>query len=343
MQEEAHVTQRTAPGVVRVWRGDVIESRHRVHVAVVGADGSLRCFAGDPSLVVFARSAVKLVQAIPLLEDGVAEAFGFTIPELALCCASHSGEPMHVELAASMLRKIGAGEESLACGPHAPYYEGAADALRAEGREPGRLHNNCSGKHAGMLALARHHGWPLAGYHELDHPVQQRMLAEIARWGGISERAIATAVDGCAVVTFGLSVEVLARTFARFATAARRNNGMAARVVQAMVQNPAVVAGTNRLCTALVEATHGRIFAKVGAEGVYCAGVPGAELGIALKVEDGAGRAAETALLAVLHQLGVLSSEELGGLQQWVTPQIRNTRGERVGYIDASIELEGGV
>jgi L-asparaginase II len=169
------------------------------------------------------------------------------------------------------------------------------------------------------------------------------MLAEMARWGGVSGSAIATGVDGCGVVTFGLSIEVLSRIFARFATAARRNTGMAARVVQAILQNPAVIAGTDRLCTALVQATHARIFAKVGAEGVYCAGVPGAELGIALKVEDGAGRAAEPALLAVLHQLGVLSSDEMGGLQRWVQPQIVNTRGERVGHIDALIELESAV
>jgi L-asparaginase II len=162
----------------------------------------------------------------------------------------------------------------------------------------------------------------------------------MAAWGGVSEASIATGVDGCGVVTFGLPLEALSRMFARLATASRRNAGAAARVVQAMIENPALIAGTGRLCSALIEATHGRVFAKVGAEGVYCAGVPGAELGIALKAEDGAGRAAEPALLAVLRRLGVVSAEELAALEKWARPGIENTRGERVGHIDAAIDLE---
>ena len=325
---------------VRVWRGGIIESRHRVHVAVVGAGGALRCSAGDPGLIAFARSAVKPVQAVPLLEDGVAERFQLSPRELAICCASHSGEPMHVEAAAGILRKIGAGEESLACGPHAPFDADAAEALRAEGRAPGRLHNNCSGKHAGMLALARHHGWPLVGYQELEHPVQQRMLAEMARWSGVEAGSIATGVDGCGVVTFGLPLTGMARMFAALAAGARRNEAPGAVVVRAMVTHPELVAGTHRMCTALMKASHGRIFAKVGAEGVYCAGIPGAELGVALKVEDGAVRAAEPALLSVLQRLGVLNPDELAELEQWSQPPITNTRQERVGHIDALIELE---
>ena len=324
---------------VCVWRGNAIESRHVIHVAVIGADGELRCAAGDPEYLTFARSAVKAVQALPLLEDGVVEAFGFTEEELALCCASHSGEPRHVQLAASMLRKIGAGEEALACGPHAPFNDDAAAALRAQGTEPGRLHNNCSGKHAGMLALARHHGWPLAGYHEPEHPVQQRMLLEMAKWTGTEPSAIATGVDGCGVVTFGLPLSGLARMFAALARDTRRNNGAPARVVGAMLRHPGLVAGAGRMCTALMEVSAGRIFAKVGAEGVYCAGVPGAELGVALKVQDGSLRAAEPALLAVLHQLGVLSAAELEELRRWSAPEIRNTRRERVGHIESCIDL----
>ncbi len=325
---------------VRVWRGTEVESRHRVHVAIVGGDGGIRSFAGDPGLRVFARSAVKPIQAIPLIEDGVADRFGFTASELALCCASHSGEPLHVELAAGMLAKIGAGEDDLACGPHAPFDHAAEEALRAAGREPGRLHNNCSGKHAGMLALARRHDWPLAGYQELEHPVQQRMLAEMARWGGVPLDSIAAGVDGCGVVTFGLPLQSLAAMFASLAAASRGNDGAAARVVQAMLENPDVVAGSGRMCTALIKASRGRVFAKVGAEGVYCAGVPDAGLGIALKVEDGAVRAAEPALLHVLHLLGVLGAEELAALARWSQPEIRNTRMERVGYMDTVIDLQ---
>jgi L-asparaginase II len=239
-----------------------------------------------------------------------------------------------------MLRKIGAGVEALACGPHAPFHEVSAEALRSQGIEPSRLHNNCSGKHAGMLALARHHGWPLADYHEAEHPVQQRMLAEIAEWSGVSKDTIALGVDGCGVVTFGVPLSGLARMFASLATASRRNVGAPARVIDAMLRNPGLVAGTKRMCTALMEVSGGRIFAKVGAEGVYCAGIPGAELGVALKVQDGSLRAAEPALLAVLHQLGVLSAPEMEELRRWSSPEIRNTRKERVGHIETRVDLQ---
>ena len=325
---------------VTVWRGDAIESRHVIHVAVAGADGGLRCAAGDPERIAFARSAVKAVQALPLIDDGVAARFGLTDREIAVCCASHSGERLHVDLATAILRKIGAGAEALACGPHMPFDDGAADALREAGAEPSRLHNNCSGKHAGMLALARYHGWPLAGYHEADHPVQQRMLAEMAKWAAVDAGSIPTGVDGCGVVTFGLSLHAMARMFASLSRATRRNEGAAARVVQSMMRHPEVVGGTsNRMCTALMQAAQGRIFAKVGAEGVYCAGVPGAELGIALKVEDGSLRAAEPALLSVLRSLNVIGDDELESLKRWSRPEIRNTRKETVGRIEANIAL----
>lgn len=327
---------------VMVWRGASIESRHTVHVAVVDARGELRCSAGDPAFMAFARSAVKPVQALPLIDDGVADRFGFTTAELAVCCASHSGEPQHVDLAASILRRIGAGAEALACGPHMPFDDDAADALRSAGREPSRLHNNCSGKHAGMLALARHHGWPLEGYHEATHPVQQRMLREMAQWGDVEATSIVTAVDGCGVVTFGMSVQSLARMFAALSVSTRRNEGAAARVIRAMLQHPEVVGGTHRMCTALMRASGGRIFAKVGAEGVYCAGIPGAELGVALKVQDGSQRAAEPALLEVLRMLGVLGDHELAELDSWARPRIRNTRGEVVGRVEPDIELWPG-
>jgi L-asparaginase II len=324
---------------VTVWRGDTIESRHTMHVAVVSADGDLHAFAGDPEFMTFARSAVKPIQALPLIEDGVIERFGLTDEELALCCASHSGEPMHVALAASILSKIGTGAESLACGPHEPFDHDAADALRKAGEQPTRLHNNCSGKHAGMLALARARGWLLSGYHEPHHPVQQRMLVEMARWTGVSARSIATGVDGCGVVTFGVPLQRLAAAFAALARASRRNEGAGARVTQVMMRYPQIVAGTNRMCTELMRVAAGRIFVKVGAEGVYCAGVPGAEIGVAVKAQDGGQRAAETGLLAVLRTLGVLDDEEMTKLQRWSRPDVRNTRKERVGRIESNITL----
>lgn len=329
-----------AEAIIEVWRGDLVESRHHVHVAVVDGKGRLRAHAGDPSVIAFARSAIKPMQTVPIIEDGAADEFHFTDAEIALCCASHSGEPRHVAGVTTMLRKVGAAEEALACGPHAPMGRQAAKDLADKRIDPSRIHNNCSGKHTGMLALARKNGWPLTGYHLIDHPVQQRMLEEMARWTEMPADEFFTAVDGCGVITFAMPLQAMARAFANFAAAARRGDAAPARIVQAMVRNPEYVAGTDRLCTELMRVARGRVFAKVGAEGVYCAGIPGAELGIALKVEDGATRASEPALIAVLKALAILSDDEVAELASFAEPDIENTRGERVGVLRAALRLE---
>ena len=323
-----------------MWRGSVVESVHNVSVAVVDAAGGLRAYSGDPDVVAFARSAVKPIQALPLIQRGVAERYGLDSREIALCCASHSGEPYHVATARSILRKVGVDESALACGPHAPYHEPSAAALSGQGEAPGRIHNNCSGKHAGMLALACSQGWPVAGYQLPAHPVQQLMLETIAEWTGMPPDDIPIAVDGCGVATFALPLKRMAAAFARFAAGARRGDPAPARIATAMTQHPEYVAGTGRLCTALMRAADGRLIAKTGAEGVYCAAVPGAELGVALKVEDGAKRAAEPAVLAVLRALGLLSDDAMADLAEFALPSIRNTRGEIVGAIRASIDLQ---
>lgn len=331
--------RKAAKGVVGVFRGDIVESRHTVHIAVVDAGGKLRAAANDANTVFYSRSAIKPLQAVPLVDEGGADRFELSPAELALCCASHNGEMRHVEAARSMLRKIGASEDALACGPHAPYHEPSATALREAGQQPTRIHNNCSGKHAGMLALAQHLGWSLTGYHELSHPVQQRMLREIEEWTKLPTDEIALGVDGCGVVTFGGPLSSFAAAFARFAAAARKGNNTAARIAGAMTQNPEYVAGTGRLCTALMRVANGRIFAKVGAEGVYLVGVPGAELGIGIKVEDGSLRAVEPALIATLRALSLLSDEEAGALDEFREPRLRNTRNEEVGFVRADIQL----
>ncbi|MGD8277397.1 MAG: asparaginase [Gemmatimonadota bacterium] len=325
---------------VEVRRGAIVESVHRVSVAVVDAGGRMRARAGAPERITFARSAIKPIQALPLVEDGVLDRFEFGDRELALACASHSGEPRHVDTALAILRRIGVDPSMLACGPHAPFHEPSARALIEAGREPSRVHNNCSGKHAGMLALACHHGWPALGYEQILHPVQQRMLEGMAAWSGVVRDEIGIGVDGCGVATFALPLDALARAFGALAGAARRGEPGPERVLRAMGRYPEYVAGTGRLCTQLSRAVHGRIVAKVGAEGVYCAAVPGAELGIALKVEDGAWRAAEPALLAVLRALTLISDDEVGQLDRFAEPVVTNTRGERVGGLRAVIRLE---
>jgi L-asparaginase II len=270
----------------------------------------------------------------------VLDRFGWGDAEVALACGSHSGEPQHVELARAMLDSIGLDENALACGAHTPFSDTAARALRERGVRPTRLHNNCSGKHAGMLGLAATHGWRLAGYHERPHPVQQRLLDEIAGWSGVRRERIGVGVDGCGVATFALPLRALAGVFGALAREARSGRGTAARTLAAMARFPVLVGGAQRLCTDLSLATEGRVVAKVGAEGVYCAAVPGAEIGIALKVEDGAKRAAEPALLRTLRLLGMISEDDMARLAGYARPAIYNTRNEVVGDLHARVELE---
>jgi L-asparaginase II len=325
---------------VEVTRGAVVESSHRVHAAVVDAGGRLRAFAGDPELVTYLRSAAKPLQALPLVEDGAYDRYGMTLEELALCCGSHSGSGAHVRVAEAILEKAGVGAEALACGSHPPFDDEARRALEEAGLEPGRLHNNCSGKHAGMMMLARTHGWDLDGYHRPEHPVQQRVLAEVARWTQLPLEAIGLAVDGCGVSCFALPLRQMALAFGSFAAAVRAGDRGPATVAQAMTEHPEMVAGEGRLCTALMRVAGGRLFAKVGAEGVYCVGVPGAELGIAVKVEDGAVRALAPAILGVLRELDLISEDDFGALHSFAYPEVLNTRGEVVGQLRPAIRLQ---
>lgn len=328
----------TSPGVIEVVRGGIVESRHRVHVAVADERGTLVASCGDAGLEVFYRSAAKPFQALPLVEDGVADRFGFTEEELALCCASHEGEPAHVAGARSILAKCGLDESALRCGPHAPFSEREAKALVRTGAEPAPIHNNCSGKHAGMLALAAAKGWDTEGYHEAGHPVQQRMLAEVSRWAGVPEARIGTAVDGCGVLCFSVPLVAMAASFARFAAAAHRGEAPA-RIVGAMVGHPFMVGGTGRACTEVMTRTGAAAFVKLGAEGVYGGGLPERGVGFAIKVADGSRRAVELALVRVLFALGALGEDGVDALARFGRPRVSNTRGEDVGEMRATFGL----
>lgn len=328
--------------VVEVLRGPAVESRHRVHVAVVDADAVLRACSGDPDWVTFWRSSAKPFQALPLVDDGAFDRFGITPAELALCCGSHSGTAMHVRTAEALLERIGLTAESLACGPHPPFDEDTRRELVEQGLEPVRLHNNCSGKHAGMMALARARGWEPDGYHRVEHPVQARLLTEVARWTQMPAEAIGLAVDGCGVVCYSLPLRQMALAYAGLAAAARRGERGPATVVEAMRAHPEMVAGEGRICTDLARLTEGRIFPKLGAEGVYCVGVPGAELGIAIKVEDGSTRAVAPAVAGVLRELDLISEDDFGALHPYVFHEVANTRGEVTGEVRPAIRLRAG-
>jgi L-asparaginase II len=318
---------------VEATRGELVESVHRVSVAVVDQGGRLVAASGDPSRVAYWRSSAKPFQAIPLIDDGAADAFGFGPDELALACASHSSEPMHRAVAAEMLRRIGAPESALACGPHPPISAAVAEQALRDGVTLTPLWSNCSGKHAGMLALARHHGWPWPGYQLEGHPLQDRLRAEVARWTGVRAGAIPTAVDGCTTVTFGLPLTAMAQAWARLGGS---DEAAPSRIRQAMTARPDLVAGTGRLCTELMTALPGRVLAKIGAAGIYCAAVPPLGLGVALKVADGDSEVSGVALLAVL---ALVTNRVAPGAFDWsvvsghAARPILNTRGDRVGSL----------
>ena len=313
---------------VEVVRGGRVESRHRVDACVVDAMGTVVLAAGPVDAPVYPRSAVKPFQALPLVESGAAEAFGVSDEELALACASHGGEPMHVERVAAWLARLGLQDSDLACGPHPPLNAAAAAAMIAEGRRPTRLHNNCSGKHTGMLAACLHQGWPTAGYARPDHPLQRTIARDLAELAGLPELA-APGTDGCSLPAFVLPLRALALAASRLATVARPALGPIGRAMRA---HPELVAGTGRLCTVLMGAAP-EIIAKTGAEGVFLAASPSAGLGIALKAEDGATRAAEVALLALLDQLGLIPEQAREPLAPFARPRLRDFNGVEVGEI----------
>src|SRR2546430_4295501 len=244
-------------------RGGVVESRHAVHVAVVDAEGELVARAGDPNLITFWRSAAKPFQAVPLVADGVVERFKISTAELALCCASHPGDPEQVALVRELLAKIGCSERDLLCGAHPPLSERVAQDYATRGVRLTAVYSNCSGKHAGMLALARHHGWPIEFYTRLEHPVQQRLLSEVAEWSGVERSRIGTATDGCGVVCYAMPLRNMAGAYAKLANAEfgmrnaefqggrRAGNDLALefrtphsalRIVEAMLRHPELIA-----------------------------------------------------------------------------------------------------
>lgn len=327
-------------------RGDLVEAVHDVHAAVVDARGRLIARTGDPDLVTFWRSAAKPIQALPLVEDGVTDRFGFTSEELALVCASHSSEPGQVARVRELLGKIGCSERDLLCGPHPPLSEPVARDYATRGVRLTAVYSNCSGKHAGMLALARHHGWPTEFYPRAEHPVQQRCLREVSRWTDVPVAEVRTATDGCGVVCFGIPLRKMAWAYARLGIAdsglriADSKDGGPIRnpqsaIVQSMLRHPELVAGEGRPCTELMRAHPGRVVVKVGAEGVYCALLPRDGLGVAIKVADGHALASALAIAAVLEQLGLRPRPE-----SLTTRQLLNTRGEPVGELRVNGGLE---
>ena len=314
-------------------RGADVESRHRVHAAVVGSNDAMIAGAHDPGLVSSWRSCGKPFQAMPLLESGGFDELRWGDDELALACASHGGEPEHVALAGRMLADIGLEEGDLACGAHDPLSTRGMKLLRESGARLSRLHNNCSGKHAAMLARAHTAGWHTYGYERREHPVQRCCLQAVAKWSGLPESDVGQAVDGCGVVAFALPLEHMARAWSRLARAVRDGDEIPARIVHAMRTRPFLIGGTDRFDSVLIEETGGRVVAKIGAEGVHSVGIPEQGIGFAVKVDDGAQRAQFPAVIRILQSLDALPTILPARLEEYVRRPVRNTRGEIVGEI----------
>ena len=314
-------------------RGNAVESHHRVHAAVVDACDRLLSAAGDPNLRTWWRSCAKPFQIMPLLESGGFDSLGWGDEELALACASHGGEPEHVAIAERMLADLGLEEGDLACGPLEPLTARGARIARESGARISRTHNNCSGKHAAMLALAKYRGWPIEGYERADHPVQQAMLNQVALWAEAKASNVGVAIDGCGAVVFGLSLEQMARAYARLGAAANRGEDIPSRIVNAMSRNPFLIGGTDRFDSMMLEETGGRVITKVGAEGVHSAVILDSGIGVALKVEDGNPRAQHPALVQLLADLDALPEPIPPRLAEYLNRPIRNTRGEIVGEV----------
>ncbi len=327
--------------IVVVTRGPLVESRHDVAACVADARGTVTFATGDVERPVFLRSCAKPFIAAAVAASGAAERFGFGDRELAVMSASHNGEPFHVAAVRGMLEAMGLDETSLRCGAHAPAYEPAADALRAAGEAPSALHNNCSGKHAGILALCVHLGLDVATYLEPEHPAQQRILALCGRLADESPAAMPLGIDGCGIPVYATSLRRAAQSFARFATLDGVSDADARaleRVRRAMRAEPRYVAGTGRFDTALIEATGGRIVAKAGAEGVHGDALVREGLGLTLKVLDGARRAAAPAAIDLLREVGAFAPGEAERLRDFAMPVVRNVVGVAVGRVAAEAD-----
>lgn len=346
------MNQNRAEILIEVRRGDIVESVHFGHLAIVDGDGAIVCEIGDAETVTFMRSSAKPFQAIPFVMSGAAERFGFSECEIALACGSHNGEPLHTETAANMLDKAGLSEKDLRCGAHDPFNTELARKMIADGVNPNQLHNNCSGKHSAMLAFAKHTGANLDDYESPSNSIQEEILKTIEVFSNLRREQIGIGTDGCSVPNYAVSLKVMAEMYARLVLPPKNFDAelreACRRIVTAMMNYPEMIGGslTERLDTEIMRAASGKIISKIGAEGVYLAGVlPSPRfrkgLGIALKIADGEDRRARpVATLEILKQLGILDPEQSETLKRFANLNINNWRGEQVGAVVPVFQLD---
>jgi L-asparaginase II len=327
--------------LIEVTRGEQVECIHAGSVAVVNTRGDLLYQAGDPHFFTFTRSTIKPFQAVPFLHSGGPARFGFTTREIALLCASHSGEAMHIDTVQSMLHKAGCDEHHLRCGCHVPMVYSVTDKLPPAGETYNQLHNNCSGKHAGFLAYCVQHGHALDSYLDPAHPLQQAVRTSVAHFAGMQESDLKMGIDGCSAPNYAMPLSRLALAYARLAQNDKDAiyGGVLGDLYRAMTMHPELVSGTGRNDLAFMQTAPGDWVAKIGADGVQVIGVRSAGLGIAIKIADGNMRALYTATVAVLKQLGLVASPDASLLAPWVRPQLKNFMGLRTGEVRSTVQL----
>lgn len=328
--------------LAEVTRGEHVECLHIGSVAVVNTRGDLLYQAGDPHFSTFSRSTIKPFQALPFLRAGGPDRFGYTSRELALLCASHSGEAMHTDTVQTMLDKAGCDEHHLRCGCHVPMLYTAADRLPPAGETYNQLHNNCSGKHAGFLAYCVQHDHPLDTYLDPSHPLQHEVRASVAHYAGLPAGDMKMGIDGCSAPNYAMPLSRLALAYARLAQGEKDTvyGSAAGDLYRAMTGHPELVSGTGRNDLAFMQTAPGDWVAKIGADGVQVIGVRSAGLGIAVKTADGNMRALYTATVAVLQQLGLVAEPEKSPLAPWLRPQLKNFAGLHTGEVRAAVRLQ---
>ncbi len=324
--------------LVEVIRGEVVESIHRGDIAVVRCDGTVLFKLGSVDHLSFMRSASKPIQAIAVLEYGIVEKYGLELAEVAMFMSSHSGEKVHVDILNQIIRKIGIDINILQCGTHPPLSAGAAKELISKGQTFNRLHCNCSGKHLGQIAAAKAKGLSLEDYYKPGSTIQTEAQDIISQFSSVKAEKIKLGIDGCGIPVYGIPIRNMALAYANLCNKSFMNGryGLSQNyVIGAMTNYPEMIAGKERLDTALMSHFGDRLIAKFGDEGIYCVGLIGKGIGIALKIEDGHTRAVGPAILETLRQLGVINNEEIAPLKDFLNPFINNHKGDKVGEIKA--------
>jgi L-asparaginase II len=326
------------PVLVRIWRGDWIESQHRGSWALVDSSGRVIESSGDSRAEVFARSSLKSIQALPLLESGAADRFGLSDVEIALAVSSHSGERCHTEPVAGLLARLGLSADALKCGPQPPNDAQTRAELERRGEKPSSLHNNCSGKHAGFLCLACHLGLAAERYLDPEAAVQAQVRLAVEAMSSAGPGELSTAIDGCSAPTFRMPLARLATAIARVANPERlapKRRAACERILEAAARHPELIAGHHkRLCTDLSRATRGRLFPKIGGEAIYVVGIRGADRGLAIKIDDGETRGLHPLVIALCERFGFIDGEESRALRNWRAGPLRNWAGLEVGRVE---------